>query len=72
MTIPYERYKAVVNTEKFLLELLDSKLTPKVPKHIRQQAKLCLRHYPSQWIMDLTSEVYPDMWTNDFNNGDQK
>ena len=66
MTISSERYRSVVQTERFLLDLTDPKKTPKVPKHIRQQAKLCLRHYPSQWIMDLTSEVYPDMWGKDF------
>jgi hypothetical protein len=66
VTISSERYRSVVHTEKFLLDLADPKKTPRVPKHIRQQAKLCLRHYPSQWVMDLTSEVYPDVWGKDF------
>jgi hypothetical protein len=68
MTISSERYRSVVQTEKFLLDLLDPKKTPKVPKHIRQQAISCLRHYPCQWVMDLTSEVYPDMWKKEFND----
>ncbi len=62
MTLPYERFGAVVQTEEFLKELLDPKKTPRVPKHIRQQAKWCLRHYPTQFEMEMTSENYPEMW----------
>ena len=62
MTLPDERFRAVINTEKFLLELLDPKKTPRVPKHIRKQALWCLRHYPSQYEMEMTAEKYPEMW----------
>lgn len=54
MTIPSERTRAVMQTEKFLEDLLDPKKTPRVPKHIRKQALWCLRHYPSQFDMELT------------------
>jgi hypothetical protein len=43
MTIPFERNRAVVQTEKFLKELLDSKKTPRVPKQVRQKALWCLK-----------------------------
>ena len=62
MTLPYERFRAVVQTEEFLKELLDPKKTPRVPKHIRQKALWCLRHYPRQHEMELISENCPEMW----------
>jgi hypothetical protein len=56
MTLPYERTRAVVNTHDFLLELLDPKVTPRVPKAIRTQAYHLLRHYPSEYDMNTISE----------------
>ena len=51
MTLPVERTNAVLRTEKFLLDLIDPKKTPRVPKSVRQEAIRCLRHYPSQYNM---------------------
>lgn len=56
MTIPLERTYAVKNTRQFLLDLLDPKLTPRVPKSIREQAYHCLRHYPTDFDMDMIAE----------------
>lgn len=52
MTMPFERTYAVNNARKFLLDLLNPKVTPKVPKAIRDKARSILRHYPSEWDMD--------------------
>jgi hypothetical protein len=57
MTMPDERYRAVLRTEEFLKELCDPKKTPRVPKTIRQQAYYCLRHYPSKHHMDVVGSV---------------
>jgi hypothetical protein len=54
MTLPDERYRAVVQTQKFLIEILS---TPRVPKAIKDQARSCLRHYPSEWDMKAASEL---------------
>jgi len=44
LTLPYERTRAIVETEKFLKELSrDSGL----PQELRTHAKALLRHYPS-------------------------
>lgn len=51
MTLPSERYNAVRRTRDFLRQLLDPKVTPKVPKNIRNQASALLKHYPGD--MDL-------------------
>lgn len=60
MTIPSERTRAVILTEKFLLSLIDPKLSPRVPKGIREQAKSLLRHYPSRIELDMTHEGWYD------------
>ena len=54
MTIPSERTRAVLNTEQFLVDLLDPKKTPRVPKDIRRRASSLLRHYPSLYDMEMT------------------
>jgi hypothetical protein len=56
MTVPVERTNAVINTEKFLYDLLDPKKTPRVPKSIRGQASRLLRHYPSEFEMNVIAE----------------
>jgi hypothetical protein len=62
MTLPDERYRAVIQTRLFLKRLCDPRLTPRVPKDIRQQALWCLRHYPDDWDMDLAAEQSPDVF----------
>lgn len=52
MTLPDERYRAVLAAEQFLTDLLDSSKTPRVPGSIRQRARAVLRHYPSKYDMD--------------------
>ena len=59
MTLPDERYRAVVQTEKFLREILT---TPRVPKAIKDNARYCLRHYPSEWDMKSASELAPHVF----------
>ena len=56
MTLPDERYRAVVKTQEFLVEILN---TPRVPKAIKDQASWCLRHYPSAWDMKQAAENCP-------------
>lgn len=56
MTIPYERTRAVVQTEEFLLSLIDPKKTPRIPLAIRQEAHRLLRHYPNKFDMHVISD----------------
>lgn len=46
MTVPIERSRSVLETQKFLVALLDPKQTPRVPKAVRLWARRCLRHFP--------------------------
>ena len=59
MTLPDERYRAVVQTTKFLTEILN---TPRVPKQIKEQAKSLLRHYPSAYDMRRAAVNCPDVF----------
>lgn len=59
MTLPDERYRAVVQTQRFLLEILT---TPRVPKSVKDTARWCLRHYPSEWDMKRAAENCPDVF----------
>lgn len=59
MTLPDERYRAVVQTQKFLVEILS---TPRVPKAIKDQARSCLRHYPSDWDMKRAADCAPEVF----------
>ena len=59
MTLPDERYRAVVQTERFLQEILS---TPRVPKSIKDGARACLRHYPNAWDMKRAAEDCPNVF----------
>jgi hypothetical protein len=59
MTLPDERYRAVVQTKRFLLEILT---TPRVPKAIKDGARHCLRHYPDEWDMQQAAEGSPHVF----------
>ena len=57
MTLPDERYRAVVQTQRFLLELLT---TPRIPKAVKDQARGCLRHYPSDYELERIADNCPE------------
>ena len=59
MTLPDERYRAVMQTQRFLLRLLT---TPRVPKAIKDEARACLRHYPSEYDMKKVSQTSADIF----------
>jgi len=58
MTLPLERARAVRETERFLSELCNPKLTPRVPLEIRQKALWCLRHYPSLYHLEIVEQYF--------------
>ena len=62
MTLPDERYRSVVQTRRFLLDLCNSEHTPRVPKLIRDTARSMLRHYPSDWDMNRAAEAAPEVF----------
>ena len=63
MTLPDERYRAVERTRQLLLNLINPEHTPRIPKIVREEARYCLRHYPSKYDMDMTSEAIPTVFS---------
>lgn len=59
MTIPYERTRALIETNLFLHELQDPKRTPRVPAAVREIARKLLRHYPSYSDIELVHKALP-------------
>lgn len=63
MTLPDERYRAVLWAERFLREVAtDRKKYPRVPLAVRREAQSILRHYPSSWDMDLAAREAPHVF----------
>ena len=59
MTLPDERYRAVLQTQRFLLRLLT---TPRIPKAVKDEARSCLRHYPDTWEMQQAADASPHIF----------
>jgi hypothetical protein len=62
MTLPDERYRAVMQTAKFLQALSHSSELKRVPLAVRQQARALLRHYPSEYDMKKVSQTSADIF----------
>jgi len=62
MTLPDERYRAVLRTRELLLNLCNPQHTPRVPKIIREEARWCLRHYPDTFSMQEASDAAPHVF----------
>ena len=65
MTLPFERKRAVTNTEQFLKNLLDPKTTPRVPSSVRREAASLLKHYPRAHEMEMVGEKVPNIFGDD-------
>jgi len=58
MTLPDERYRSLVHTKRFLMELLSPATTPRVPRAIRQRAHALLRHWPDDYhLHEITRQL---------------
>jgi hypothetical protein len=65
MTLPFERKRAVTNTEQFLKDLLDPQKTPRVPANVRRQAGGLLKHYPRKHEMESAGEQAANIFGDD-------
>jgi hypothetical protein len=63
MTLPDERYNAVLRTRRFLLNLCNPQHTPRIPKLIRDEARSCLRHFPDTYEMQVAAEQAPGVFS---------
>lgn len=63
MTLPDERYRAVMWAERFLRDLCtDTVNYPRVSKRVRQEARNILRHYPAEYEMKRAAEKAPEIF----------
>ena len=66
MTIPRERTNAVLNVERFLIDLRDPKKYPRVPSEVRKEASRLLKHYPSQYHMMYIEDSFEPLEELDY------
>ena len=59
MTLPDERYRAVIQAKQFLERLSFSSEIKRVPLAVRQEARRILRHYPSDFDLDEIERYAP-------------
>jgi hypothetical protein len=63
MTLPDERYRAVMWAKRFLEDLCNNaKDYPRVPSKVRSEAYSILRHFPSEWDMKHVSNTSPEVF----------
>jgi hypothetical protein len=61
VTLPDERYRAIILAQEFCEDLLNPKKTPRVPYSIRQRAHSILRHFPDEYYLSMLAESRPDI-----------
>jgi|TARA_B110000914_G_scaffold198336_1_gene188657 hypothetical protein len=62
MTMPKERFYAIRNAREFLVELMDPKKTPRVPKEIRLKAYYTIKHFPGEYHMEEARKLAPEIF----------
>lgn len=63
MTLPDERYRAVMWASRFLQDIAhDRKKYPRIPKAVRQEAYSILRHYPNSWDLQQAAQSAPEVF----------
>lgn len=63
LTLPDERYRALLQAERLLQDLTDCRETPRVPAAVRARARQALRHYPGAYYIAELARRAPDIIT---------
>ena len=66
MTMPCERTNAVLNVERFLIDLRDPKKYPRVPSEVRKEASRLLKHYPTRYNMMYIEDSFEPLEELDY------
>lgn len=61
VTLPDERYRAMIAADRLLKDLCDPSTTPRVPREIRHRAAAVLRHWPDTYYIDRLADSAPDI-----------
>lgn len=62
MTVPYERTRALIETRELLKRLLVPGETPRVPRWLREAARVLLRHYPDYAAIEMAHKALPHLY----------
>ena len=66
MTLPDERYRALMWASRFLKDIAyDKKKYPRIPKTVRQEAYSILRHFPDTYIFEDMTELAPQYFAKE-------
>jgi hypothetical protein len=65
MTLPDERLRSLKQAEQLLRDLCDPRTTPRIPRTLRDRARGCLRHYPTDYDLARAAEAAPDVFSPD-------
>jgi hypothetical protein len=60
MTLPDERYRAVIMAKKFLESIINTRSG--LSKDLKDEARSILRHFPSEYDMDRAGEGAPHVF----------
>jgi hypothetical protein len=61
MTLPDERYRSLRQAKKLMEELIDPGKTPRVPSIVRERARGVLRHFPSDYELEIMANNSPEL-----------
>ena len=61
MSLPEEKYRALMNARQFLIDLLYPSVYKKVPKIVRESARACLKHYPQVYELEDLRKACPEI-----------
>ncbi len=59
MTMPNERFRAIVYARDFLRDLLDKSKTPRVPLYLRVRARSVLKHMIAVYELETLAKACP-------------
>ena len=70
MTLPDERANAIRQARRFLLQLMDPRETPRIPRAVRMEARARLKHYPTDLDLERISDACPSVVAIGYRMGD--
>ena len=62
MTTPFERTRALIQTRELLKSLQDAGETPRIPRWLRDEARVLLRHYPDYSAIEMAHKALPHLY----------
>ena len=69
MTMPDERYRAMLEGMRLIEDLLIPQVTPRVPGNIRERARWVIRHYPSKYHLEKMARECPEILKTIYHDG---